>query len=72
MPVAMGNILSILSLQRVIEGFQGVRNIKDFAMHATASIEIGGGRWWIADRPWDLDLHDFKQLLRIFVTPRIG
>jgi hypothetical protein len=28
-------------------------------------------RWWIADRPWDLDLHDFKQILQIFVAARI-
>jgi hypothetical protein len=28
-------------------------------------------RWWIAEGPWDLDLHDFKQLLQIFTVARI-
>jgi hypothetical protein len=30
------------------------------------------GIWQIVDRPWDLDLHDFKQILQIFVAARIG
>jgi hypothetical protein len=29
-------------------------------------------RWCITDRPWDLDLHNFKQLLQIFMAARIG
>jgi hypothetical protein len=29
-------------------------------------------RWWIADRPWNVDLHHFKQLLQIFVAARMG
>jgi hypothetical protein len=29
-------------------------------------------RWQIADGPWDLDLHNFKQLLQIFATARVG
>jgi hypothetical protein len=36
--------------------------------------EEGGGesRWQIADRLWNFDLNDFKQLLQIFMAARIG
>jgi hypothetical protein len=35
-------------------------------------VGLGKSQWWIADRPWDLDLHDFKQLFQIFMAARIG
>jgi hypothetical protein len=35
-------------------------------------ITLRKSRWQIADEPWDLDLHDFKQLLQIFIAARIG
>jgi hypothetical protein len=36
------------------------------------SYYMGESRWQIADGPWNLDLHDFKQLLQIFVTASTG
>jgi hypothetical protein len=27
-------------------------------------------RWRIADGPWDFDLHNFRQILQIFVVAR--
>jgi hypothetical protein len=30
----------------------------------------GEARWWIANRAWDLGLHNFKQILQIFMAAR--
>jgi hypothetical protein len=33
--------------------------------------DLEKSRWWLAGRPWYLDLHDFKKLLQIFMAARI-
>jgi hypothetical protein len=68
-------------MENVIKSFSTERQkLKDLFIPSQLSVSLlcvmlgklgQESRWQIANRPWKLDLHNFEQLLQIFVTARI-